>query len=184
MAKQFPALTDEQRAFIAKQHMFFVASATPDSRINLSPKGLGGFRVLGANQVCYLDLTGSGNETAAHLQADGRLTIMFCAFEGAPLILRLYGRARSAFRGSPEYQELLAAHFNEEPTGARQIVVQDVDLVQTSCGWGVPHYEYASERPSLVNWAKNKGPEGLRAYRAEKNMTSIDGLPTGLPKNT
>ncbi len=185
MAKQFPALTDQHTAFIAKQHMFFVATATADSRVNLSPKGLGGFRVLGPNQCAYLDLTGSGNETAAHLHNDGRITIMFCAFEGAPLILRLYGRGRSAFRGDETYAALLKAHFaDQEPAGARQIVIQDIDLVQTSCGFGVPRFEYEGERSSLLRWAESKTLDELRAYRADQNSLSLDGAPTGLPSGT
>src|SRR5262245_50569190 len=138
MAERFPALTEAHRDFIARQHIYFTATATDASRINLSPKGLGGFRVLSDNSVAYLDLTGSGAEAAAHLAIDGRMTIMFCAFEGPALILRLYGRGRSLPRGGEEYARLLASHFDgEEPMGARQIVVLDFDLVQTSCGWGV-----------------------------------------------
>lgn len=181
MAKQFQALTAEHIAFIGKQHLFFTASATAEGRINLSPKGLGGFRVIDETRVCYLDLTGSGAETAAHLMADGRLTIMFCALEGPPLILRLYGTAESLVRGTDAYADLLATHFNkEEPPGARQIIHQSVEMVQTSCGYGVPTFAYEGERPSLINWAQTKGEEGLNAYRAEKNAKSLDGLPTGL----
>jgi hypothetical protein len=184
MAKQFQALTPEHSAFIAKQHLFFTASATAEGRINLSPKGLGGFRVISETSVCYLDLTGSGAETAAHLLADGRLTIMFCALEGPPLILRLYGTATSIMRGTSAYAELLSAHFqNEEPPGARQIIVQSIEMVQTSCGYGVPTFAYEGERPSLINWAQAKGEEGLKAYRAEKNTKSLDGLPTGFGVN-
>lgn len=181
MAKQFPSIDDRQRAFIERQHVFFVASAAEGSRVNLSPKGLDALRVLDPNTVVYLDRTGSGNETAAHLLADGRLTIMFCAFDGPPLILRLYGKGRVLPRGGAEYAALLAAQFGgEEPVGARQVVMLAVDLVQTSCGFGVPHYDYAGERPSLVNWAAQKGEGELVAYRHEKNERSMDGLPTGL----
>ncbi len=180
MAQQFPSITDDHRAFIEKQRMFFTASAAATGRVNLSPKGLDGLRVLGPNQVCYLDLTGSGNETAAHNKADGRLTIMVCAFEGPPLILRLYGRSRILLRGGAEYARLLAESFGgAEPPGARQIVVLDVEIVQTSCGYGVPAYAYKGERPSLINWAKQKGEAGLAAYRKAKNMVSIDGFATG-----
>lgn len=181
MAQQFPSISDKHREFIEKQHMFFVASAGDGTRVNLSPKGLDGLRVLDEQRVCYLDLTGSGNETAAHMLADGRITIMFCAFEGAPLILRLYGRGRVALRGTGEYAQLLAGAFaGIEPPGARQIVVQEVDLVQTSCGFGVPQYDYKDERPSLIQWAEFKGEDGLDGYRREKNARSIDGLPTGM----
>lgn len=182
MAKDHPALTQHQRDFIARQHMFFTASAAAGTRINISPRSTDLFRVLGDNAACYLDRTGSGNETAAHLLADGRLTIMFCAVEGPPLILRLYGRGRTIARGSDEYAELLASQFGaEEPLGARQIIRIDFDLVKTSCGYGVPLMEYQAERDTMDRWAEAKGPEGLAAYQREKNVTSIDGLPTGFP---
>ena len=181
MAKQFASIEADLRAFIERQHIFFVASGTGESRINVSPKGLDALRVLGPNSVVYLDHTGSGSETAAHLKADGRLTIMFCAFEGAPMILRLYGHGRVVKRGGAEYARLLAAEFGGvEPAGARQMVMLDVDLVQTSCGYAVPHFEYREERPGLTRWAESKGEEGLEDYRREKNTVSIDGLPTGL----
>jgi hypothetical protein len=181
MAKQFSQLETAHRDFIARQHIFFVASAAADSRINLSPKGHDCLRVLDENRACYLDLTGSGSETSAHLLADGRLTFMFCAFDGPPLILRLYGRGRSLVRGSAEYAAMLAQAFDgEELAGARQIVVLDIDLVQTSCGYAVPLYEHQEQRPTLVRWAESKGEDGLTAYRQEKNRVSLDGLPTGI----
>ena len=181
MAKQFASIDPSQRAFIERQHIFFVASAAAGSRVNVSPKGLDALRVLDANRVVYLDLTGSGNETAAHLRADGRMTIMFCAFEGAPMILRLYGRGHVLPRGSADYARLLADDFGGvEPAGARQMVVLDIDLVQTSCGYAVPHFDYQEERPGLLRWAESKGEAGLDAYRREKNARSMDGLPTGL----
>jgi hypothetical protein len=181
MAKQFPRIEATHRDFISRQHLFFTASATPLGRVNLSPKGLHSLRVLGPNQVAYLDLTGSGNETAAHLLADGRLTIMFCAFEGAPLILRLYGRGRTVYRDDPEYKPLLAEAFGgDEPLAARQIVVLDVELVHTSCGFGVPAFDFRGERDSLPRWAQSKGEAGLEAYRRVHNARSMDGLPTGL----
>ena len=181
MAKQFPSLTPELKDFIGRQHIFFTASATADSRINLSPKGLDGFRVTGDNEVVFLNLTGSGNETAAHMLADGRLTIMFCAFEGPAMILRLYGRGRIAARGSDEYARYLASAFDgNEPAGARQIVIQEIDLVQTSCGYGVPLHDYKQERPTLVRWAEAKGEAGIADYWREKNRVSLDGLSTGM----
>jgi hypothetical protein len=135
MAKDYPALTAHHREFIARQHIFFTASAAAGTRINLSPRSTDMLRVVGDNAVVYLDRTGSGNETAAHLKADGRLTIMMCAVEGPPLILRLYGRGRAIQRGSEEYAALLAQEFgNSEPLGARQMVRLDFDLVKTSCG--------------------------------------------------
>ncbi|MBI1214004.1 MAG: pyridoxamine 5'-phosphate oxidase family protein [Alphaproteobacteria bacterium] len=181
MAKQFKHLEPEHREFISRQSVFFTASAAPTGHINLSPKGLHGLRVLDANTVVYLDLTGSGNETAAHIRIDGRLTLMFCAFEGPPLILRIYGRGHTIARGTSAYKSLLAGAFDiEEPVGARQITRVDIDLVQTSCGYGVPLLHYQGQRPSLDNWAKSKGEEGLKQYRREKNTVSIDGFATGL----
>lgn len=180
MSRHFPSIAPEHRDFIARQKVFFTASAAASGRVNLSPKGLDGLRVLGPNRVAYLDHTGSGNETAAHLKADGRLTIMFCAFEGPPLILRLYGHGRVLRRGGKDYEDLLAAFGGEEPPGARQIVLLDVETVLTSCGYGVPLYDYGGERPSLPRWAESKGEEALDTYRREKNATSLDGLPTGL----
>jgi pyridoxamine 5'-phosphate oxidase-like protein len=177
---QFETIGAEHRAFIERQRVFFVATAAPGSRINISPKGLDSLRVLDERTVVYLDLTGSGIETAAHIKADGRLTFMFCAFEGPPLILRLYGQGRVLPRGQREYTALLASHFGGgERDGARQMVRLDVELVLTSCGYGVPSLEFRSERTGLDAWAAHKGAAGLVEYRREKNVTSIDGLPSG-----
>jgi pyridoxamine 5'-phosphate oxidase-like protein len=181
MAKQYPRLEPEHCQFIARQHMFFVASAAAGGRINISPKGLDGLRVLSDEAVAYLDLTGSGNETAAHVLADGRLTFMFCAFEGLPNILRLYGRGRILRRGSLGYERTLAEAFdNKERHGARQIVKLEIELVQTSCGYGVPLLDYAGDRPSYDNWANARDDDAIKAYQREKNALSIDGFPTGL----
>jgi predicted pyridoxine 5'-phosphate oxidase superfamily flavin-nucleotide-binding protein len=181
MAKQFQSIEPAHRDFIQRQHVFFTATATADSRVNLSPKGLDGLRIIDERRVVYLDHTGSGNEAAAHLRADGRMTIMFCAFDGPPMILRLYGRGRVLRRGSDVYARLLDAHFGgKEPVGARHMVQLDVGLVQTSCGYGVPLYDYKEERSSLTRWAEMQGAEKLDAYRREKNRRSIDGLDTGL----
>jgi pyridoxamine 5'-phosphate oxidase-like protein len=181
MAKQLPHIDAGCRDFIARQRIFFTASAAQGARVNLSPRGTDAFAVLDDRTVAYLDRTGSGNETAAHLKADGRLTVMFCAFAGPPNILRLYGKGEVLSRGSERYRALLSAAFGDkEPAGARQIVLLRVDRVQTSCGYGVPLFDYRGERPSLDNWARAKGEEGLEAYRREKNAVSIDGLPTGL----
>ncbi len=179
MAKQFARIEPEHRRFIERQRLFFTGTAAEEGRVNVSPKGLDALRVLGPDRVAYLDLTGSGNEAAAHLRASGRMTIMFCAFEGPPLILRLYGRGRALARGSAGYAELLP-HWEAEPVGARQIVLLEVDLVQTSCGYGVPLFGYRGERPSLARWTESKGEEGLAEYRRRHNARSIDGLPTGL----
>jgi len=181
MAKQFPAMTPAHHEFIAKQRIFFTATATASSRVNVSPRPTDVLRVLDDRTVLYLDLTGSGSETAAHLRADGRVTLMFCAFEQPPNILRLYGRGTSFRRATSDYASLLASAFNnEEPLGARQIVRIDVDLVQTSCGYGVPLFDYVGERETLKRWAEHKGEAGLEEYWRLKNARSIDGLPTGL----
>jgi len=179
MGKQFTRIEPEHRAFIERQKIFFVASAPPKGRINVSPKGLSSFRVLGDNDVAYLDVTGSGSETRAHLMAsdDKRLTIMFCAFDGAPMILRLYGQGRSLMRGTPGYADL-APGF-EDVAGARQIIRLSIDLVQTSCGMGVPLFDYRQERGSLIRYWTRQGLDNLRKYWGLKNMKSIDGLPTG-----
>ncbi len=181
MAREYPSLTPELRAFIARQHIFFAATAAAGTRVNVSPRSTREFRVIGDNEICWLDLTGSGAETAAHLRADGRLTIMFCAFDGPPSILRLYGRGEILHRDSEEFARVLATYFGDErPVGARQIVRLAVDLVKTSCGYGVPAFNYRQERPSLDNWAANKGPQGIADYWREKNAVSMDGLPTGI----
>jgi len=178
MAKFYAALTDEQMDFIRAQKMFFTASATAEGRINLSPKGLQTFCILSPTRVAYLDLTGSGIETAAHILADGRLTLMFCALDGAPLILRLYGHGSLIRPGQADWENLYRG-FPPIP-GARQIVVLDIESVQTSCGFSIPRFEYNGERDELIDWAVKKGDAGLRQYRVEKNQLSIDGLPSGL----
>lgn len=178
MAKFYASIEPQLQGFIERQHIFFTATAAAGCRINLSPKGLDGLRVLGPNAVAYLDWTGSGNETAAHIHADGRLTIMLCAFEGPPHILRLYGRGRVLPRGGAEYRRIIDDAFDgKEPRAARQIIVLDVESAQTSCGYGVPVYGYEKERPSLANWADKQ--DDLPAYRSKHNTVSIDGLPAG-----
>lgn len=178
MAKFFPQLTPEHQFFIEQQQVFFVASAPARGRINLSPKGMNTFRCLSAQEAAYLDLTGSGNETAAHLRHDDRLTIMFCSFSTEPLILRIYGQGRVVRLGSSE-GKALAARFEPLP-GARQFIVQRIESVQTSCGFSVPFYEFQGERATLRRWAENKGTAGIAEYQRARNGTSIDGLPTGL----
>lgn len=173
MAKRFTEIKDSFKEFIEAQKIFFVATAAPDGRVNLSPKGLDSLRVLGRNRVLWLNVTGSGNETAAHLQESPRMTLMFCAFEGNPLILRLYGKARTISPHSTEWPELYAL-FPPNP-GARQLFDMQVDLVQTSCGQAVPFFDYVSDRDELNVWAMKKGEEGLRVYREEKNSVSLDG---------
>ena len=180
MGKQFAALLPEHRQFIEKQKVFFVGTAalSAEGHVNLSPKGHDVFRVLSDNRVAYLDLTGSGNETSAHLLENGRITLMFCAFEGPPNILRLYGTGSVALPGSDAWETLLPL-FPSLP-GARQMIVVDVHLVQSSCGYAVPFMSYERERDTLQRWAEKKGEEGLEEYRRNKNEKSIDGLPTPL----
>lgn len=181
MAKQFARIEDNHKSLIGRQRIFFTASAAEGTRINISPRPTEALRLLDDLTAIYLDRTGSGNETAAHLLADGRLTIMFCAYEGPPVILRLYGQGRMIRRNSAEYLALLDAEYGgKEPLGARQIIRLDIDLVQTSCGYAVPLFDYREERPNLDRWAQAKGEAGLDAYWREKNLTSMDGLPTGL----
>jgi len=181
VARQYDALTPTLRDFIDRQHVFFTGSAADTGRVNVSPRGTDWFRVVDDRSVIYLDRIGSGNETAAHLRVNGRLTVMFCAFEGAPMILRLYGRGRVLRRGGTDYAALLAQCFDgREPPGARQLVILDVDLVQTSCGFGVPLLDYRAPRDALDRWAEAKGDDGLLAYQREKNTHSMDGIPTGL----
>ncbi|HXS76838.1 MAG TPA: pyridoxamine 5'-phosphate oxidase family protein [Terracidiphilus sp.] len=181
MAKAFGSIDERLGEFIRKQRIFFTASAAADGRVNVSPKDAMSLRMLNESRVAYLDQTGSGNETAAHVRANGRLTMMFCAFEGAPMILRLYGKATVLPRRSAEYSELLHSAFDGvEPAGARQMMVLDVDRVQTSCGYGVPLFEYVRERDTLQRWALSKGESGLEEYWRQKNVVSIDGFPTGL----
>ena len=179
MAKFLPQLDERLSAFIGKQKLFFTATAPLDGRVNLSPKGLDTFRIIRPDRVGYLDATGSGNETAAHLLQNGRITFLFCAFEGPPLILRLYARGRSVQTGDREWAELRPL-FGAPLPGERQLIIADIESVQTSCGYGVPQYAFQEDRAQLSEWAEHKGSEGLVAYRAEKNRTSIDGMPTGL----
>ncbi len=181
MAKQFPSIGNDHRAFVLRQHIFFVASAAPGTHVNVSPRDLKSLRVLGPNQVAYLDRTGSGNETAAHIRAGGRMTIMFCAFKGPPSILRLYGCGTVHHRRSREFTRILEEQFGgEAPLGTRQIVLLAVELVQTSCGFGVPLFDYQDERKAMDRWANAKGAAGINEYWREKNVRSIDGLPTGI----
>jgi hypothetical protein len=176
MAKFYTQLDEQLRGFIAGQKMFFTATAPEEGRINLSPKGMDTFRCFDeGRRVAYLDLTGSGNETAAHLSENGRMTVMFCSFSEQPLILRIYGRGRVVRPGDAEWPAL-RPHFPTLP-GERQIVLLEVESAQTSCGFAVPVYELKEERPMLVEWSLKKGEDGIRDYRREKNQVSIDGLP-------
>lgn len=176
MGRVLEAITDELAEFIAAQRVFFVATAPIDGgHVNVSPKGLDTFAVLDPNTVAYLDLTGSGVETVAHLRENGRITIMFCAFDGKPNIVRLYGHGEVLPIGEPPADALLP-RFGAYP-GARSVICVQVDRVSTSCGYGVPLLSYEGERDQLTTWADRRGPDGLVEYREEKNAVSIDGLP-------
>jgi hypothetical protein len=180
MAKLYEGITDGLADFIRAQPLFFVASAPLDANghINLSPKGLDCFRICSPQQVAYLDLTGSGNETSAHLAENGRITLMFCALSGPPRILRLYGQGRVVLPDTAEW-DALAPQFPRYP-GMRQIVVADITRVQTSCGFGVPLMEYVGQRDTAIRWAEAKGEEGIADYQRHNNMISMDGLRTPL----
>lgn len=178
MAKFYPELTSTLQAFIGQQQIFFTASAPAQGRINLSPKGMSTFRCISPQTVAYLDLTGSGNETSAHIIENGRLTIMFRSFAGEPLILRLYGQGEVVYPRDRTWSHWLS--FFEELPGTRQIVILHIESVQTSCGFGVPLYEYQGDRDRLTDWAAQQGPAGLQTYQRQKNQVSIDGYPTRL----
>lgn len=178
MAQFFESISPALSDFIQRQPVFFVASVARQGRINLSPKGLDSLRVLNERTVAYLDITGSGSETSAHILDDGRLTMMFCSFDERPKILRLYGRGEVIRPSDPKWGDLIA-HFPPMP-GQRQIIVLHVESLQTSCGFGVPRMEKISPRTDLTDWATKKGEAALAEYRALKNRISIDGLPTGL----
>ena len=178
MGQQFDAIDDRRQAFIEAQHLYFVATAAAQGRVNVSPKGLDSLRILGPNRVVWLNLTGSGNESAAHVLENPRMTLMFCSFDREPLILRLYGTAREIQPDDAEWAELYGLF--DPHLGARQIFDLHVELVQTSCGYAVPYLMFDSDRPLLDDWAAKKGPDGIAAYWQQKNVVSIDGLPTGL----
>ncbi|MBB3110830.1 hypothetical protein FHS18_002897 [Paenibacillus phyllosphaerae] len=178
MGKMFTAISEDHGQFIRKQHIFFVGTAplAEEGNVSLSPKGYDSLRLLSPNRVAYLDLTGSGNETSAHLMENGRITVMFCAFEGQPNIIRLYGTGKVILPGSQAWEELYP-QFTPLP-GARQIIDIAVDKVQTSCGFSVPFMSYEGERDTLQRWAGQKDEEQLTAYRLQKNTKSINGMPT------
>jgi hypothetical protein len=180
MGKFYNNITEAHAAFIRDQHIFFVATAplSAEGKINVSPKGLDCFRVLGENEVGYMDLISSGNETSAHTLENGRITFMFCSFEGDPRIMRLYGKGRAVLPGSEEWGHY-APYFTIFPS-TRQIIIAKIDLVQTSCGFGVPLYSYEGERDLHFDWAEKKGADGLKEYMEKNNLKSLDGLPTDL----
>ncbi len=176
------AISAAHKTFIEKQHIFFVATAplSADGRVNLSPKGLDCFRVLNENKIAYMDLISSGNETSAHTLENGRITLMFCSFEGAPKILRMYGHGFTVLPGTENW-EIYSRNF-QVYRSTRQIIVADIDLVQTSCGFGVPLFDYVEERDIHFEWADKKTDEELYEYKIKNNSVSVDGLPTTLAR--
>tara|TARA_R110002049_G_scaffold254586_2_gene430043 strand:+ start:317 stop:862 length:546 start_codon:yes stop_codon:yes gene_type:complete len=176
MGKKLDFITTELQEFIANQKLFFVGTASNDGRVNVSPKGTDSFRIISKNKIVWLNLTGSGNETAAHLLKNNRMTIMFCAFEGKPLILRLYGKAKIYHKRDSEFHK----YYNlfPENVGARQIIEMEVDLVQTSCGFAVPFMDFKEERTTLNSWAAKQGEDKIQEYWKNKNSISIDGFET------
>lgn len=173
MGRQLEHLNAPLIEFIQKQKIFFVATAMDEGSVNLSPKGLDSLRVINESRVIWLNLTGSGNETAIHLKHKNRITLMFCAFDGDPIILRLYGKAQVYQKNTEFWRE----HIDHFPTiaGSRQLIDVTIEKVQISCGMGVPLMEYKEQRQSLVEWAENQGDDGLEKYWNKKNTTSIDG---------
>ncbi len=180
MGKFSDSILPAHKDFIANQHLFFVATAPSNNnrRINCSPKGLDSFRVLSEKKVAYADLIGSGNESSAHNLENGRITFMFCSFDKVPNILRLYGKGFTVLRNSNDWEQY-ASHFTIYPS-TRQIIVADIDLVQTSCGFGVPLYEFKGERDTHFEWAERLGEDGLHDYVLSKNLKSIDGMTTDI----
>ncbi len=176
MSKQFPELDAAQRKFIEDQHMFFVGTAGPEGRVNISPKGMDSLRVLGPNRIVWLNLTGSGNETAGHLLQTNRMTLMWCSFTTRPLILRTYGTAHTLHVGDDGWDELAALFPTHR--SARQIYDLSLDMVQTSCGYAVPFMEFQSDRDTMQKWVDGKSDEDIRAYWVDKNHSTIDGHPT------
>lgn len=178
MGQQYTKISDKLKQFIKDQKMFFVGTATAESRVNISPKGMDSLRVLSENRVVWLNVTGSGNETSAHIQEDPRMTVMFAAFEGKPMILRLYGKAKVIHQHDAEWDDLYSL-FNPIP-GARQVFDLTVELVQTSCGMAVPFFDFVEERDQLEKWAGKKGEDGIKDYWQQKNQISLDGKPTNI----
>lgn len=177
MGKKLESISPELAAWISEQHLFFVATAplANDGLVNLSPKGLDSFRVIGEQQVAYLDLTGSGAETIAHLRENGRIVLMFCAFSGPPKIVRLHGQGKVITKGDEQWEQWLALYPAHR--GIRSVIVVDVSRVSESCGYSVPRMEFVEDRETLVRWAEKKSDEELVQYRRTKNQKSIEGLP-------
>ena len=178
MGKRFTKINESHQRFIEDQKIFFVGTAAEDGRVNVSPKGMDSFRVFDSKRIIWLNFTGSGNETAAHVLRNPRMTIMFCSFEDKPMILRLYGMAKIFHERDEVFQDYMNQFDNT--IGARQIIDLEVDLVQTSCGFGVPYMDFNKERLLLRSWSEKKGPEKIKDYWEENNKLSIDDFETGI----
>ena len=176
MGKQFDALDAPHKTFIEAQHIFFVGTAAPEGKINVSPKGRDSLKILSDTRILWRNLTGSGNESAAHVEASPRMTLMWCSFEKRPQILRCYGTARAIHRGDADWAAL-DAHFAPDPA-ARQLFDMQIEMVQTSCGYAVPFMDNPRPRDTLAKWAADKGPDGIRTYWAERNTKTLDDTPT------
>ncbi len=179
MAKIHPHISEELKIFIENQPIFFTGTAMSDGHVNVSPKGMDSLRVIDEQTIIWRNLTGSGNETATHLQHINRITLMWCAFEGKPMILRCYGTAQTFHINDPEFSEY--NRLFPLDNGARQIFKVKVDLVQTSCGFAVPLMDFKEDRRVLADWSENKGEPGIREYWSQKNTISLDGHSTGIP---
>ncbi|MAP62217.1 pyridoxamine 5'-phosphate oxidase family protein [Microbacterium aquimaris] len=177
MGKTFDGIDESLATWIGEQHMFFVATAplSENGRVNLSPRGLDSLSILDARTVAWLDLTGSGAETIAHVRENGRITLMLCSFDARPRIVRLHGRGRVVPPGDEVFARVEAEHPGH--IGARAVIVVDIERASDSCGWGVPQMDFVADRDIIRPWAQKKGPEGLEVYRAENNASSLDGLP-------
>jgi pyridoxamine 5'-phosphate oxidase-like protein len=179
MGKQFDQIEPQHQRFIEDQHMFFTGSAAPDGKVNISPKGMDSLRVLSPNRILWLNITGSGNETAGHLLEHPRMTLMWCSFTKRPQILRTFGTAQTYHEGDPGWQDMLA-HFPSHRS-ARQVFDLTVDLVQTSCGYAVPFMEFVSDRDTMQKWVDDKSDDDIRTYWSDRNARTLDGKPTGTP---
>ncbi|KAJ55582.1 pyridoxamine 5'-phosphate oxidase [Actibacterium mucosum KCTC 23349] len=178
MGKQFKGFEDSHIKFVGEQHMYFVGTAGPEGRVNISPKGMDSLRILTPNRLIWLNVTGSGNETAGHLALKNRMTVMWCSYTTRPVIMRAYGTARTIHPRDDDWAGL--ADQLPDLLGARQIYDMDVEMVQTSCGYAVPFMDFREDRPVLRKWAEDKGPDGIADYWETRNQTTIDGYPTGI----
>ena len=178
MAERYTRLDEKLSAFIRAQHIYFVGTAGAEGYVNVSPKGMDSFRIIDDTTVAWLNLTGSGNESAAHVLENGRMTVMFCSFDKQPLIMRLYGQATTVHPRDERWDELSALFPSY--TGARQVFVLDVELVQTSCGYAVPYYKLKGDRPTLTKWADKHGEAGIQDYWLQKNTKSLNDKDTGI----